>query len=906
MNRTFFKYLATSTVVSLSLAGTNAFATENLYSVIAASNPDTKKPSTSIQLNPTAINHLQKEARFNLLLPTGGSELGEVAETGLKGLALPADSNGSTTVISLDNSRGSLEVSSVNNQVTSLLFYDNQARKYFKADIDQNGTGFFKEEKLDKYQCAELPVDNSPLFSVPEVGVSIPNLNKLKNLESKPDAPNTLYINYWGGRLSNTAWNDSIGRATINYAAFDKDNDPSTFSENERYLMWLAWQEAAEDYASFNINVTTSQAVYDATASTNRSQMIATTTNVVAPGAGGVAYLGGFGDERGYYSTGWTFNLSADSMGMTHSHEAGHQMGLNHDGTSSLGYYGGHGNWGPIMGAPFGKPFVQWSKGEYPRANNQREDDLAIIANVLGASADDAGNTTNTATPLSLPVIAKKGYLSPDGLTPDTDVYSFTLPSSSEVSLEIIPLLGHEAESSSSNLAMNASLKDSSNSDIASMTSSDNLPLNPKTNKLSYNGTLGAGTYYVNVTGVSPDQNWSTGFGEYGNEGIYRLNIEATGGPATPDDFATTNSRLSASTVSAGQSVTGYTTQTYSGDKTVSNLTPAPSVGYYFSTNSTLDNSDQLLASDSSSIGSDNTSENESAQLTIPAGTRNGNYYILFVADDNNTLQEDNERNNIQAVQLTVSNAVSDDDIYVSNSHLSLDTVQTGQYIRAYTKQAYTGTKRRHQLKPYPYVGYYLSKDDQLDSSDTLLATDPSSIGRDDPNDPESARLRIPTSTPAGTHHILFVADYKKSHSEQNEANNIEAIAFNISASTFGDLSVSNSRLSLETVPAGQYVSAYTTQAYSGTKRRHQLKPYPYVGYYLSKDNQLDTSDTLLATDPSSIGSDDPSDPESARLRVPSSTTAGTYYILFAADYKDSHEEGNESNNVQSVRITVN
>jgi hypothetical protein len=56
------------------------------------------------------------------------------------------------------------------------------------------------------------------------------------------------------------------------------------------------------------------------------------------------------------------------------SHEAGHNMGLSHDGTASVGYYQGHGSgatgWAPIMGVGYYQALVQWSKGEYSGANN--------------------------------------------------------------------------------------------------------------------------------------------------------------------------------------------------------------------------------------------------------------------------------------------------------------------------------------------------------------------------------------------------------------------------------------------------------------------------------------------------------------------------------------------------------
>ena len=89
--------------------------------------------------------------------------------------------------------------------------------------------------------------------------------------------------------------------------------------------------------------------------------------------------------------------------------QVGHNLGLSHDGNSSVGYYEGHANWAPIMGVGYYRPVSQWSKGEYNNANNL-EDDLAIMTDstrwmtnvqqYLAYRGDDHGNTAANATAL--------------------------------------------------------------------------------------------------------------------------------------------------------------------------------------------------------------------------------------------------------------------------------------------------------------------------------------------------------------------------------------------------------------------------------------------------------------------------------------------------------------------------
>jgi len=195
-----------------------------------------------------------------------------------------------------------------------------------------------------------------------------------------------------------------------------------------------------------------------------------------------------------------------------------------------------------------------------PDANNP-ENDLTIIASVLGTLTDDAGNSVATATSLSLPVTDHEGQITPDGLFADVDVYSFSASGATHV--EVKPLLGDEGESRAANLAMNVTLQDSSASVIASMTSSDNSPLDPTTNILVYDGTLAADTYYLLIDAVSPDTNWATGFDEYGNGGEYRLSISSSGGGTPGITSPTPGSTLSGATETFTWSDNGASVSNY-------------------------------------------------------------------------------------------------------------------------------------------------------------------------------------------------------------------------------------------------------------------------------------------------------------------------------------------------------
>ena len=146
----------------------------------------------------------------------------------------------------------------------------------------------------------------------------------------------------------------------------------------------------SEDYRPFNVNVTTDRSVYNSYRTDRKTMIIFTPNNEWYGAAGGVAYVDIFGNQF-FDEPGWVFTDQLLYNNVPHApwaaeagaHEAGHVVGLSHDGTGSADYYEGHGSgatsWGPIMGASYQVAVSQWSRGEYSGANNT-EDDLAIIA----------------------------------------------------------------------------------------------------------------------------------------------------------------------------------------------------------------------------------------------------------------------------------------------------------------------------------------------------------------------------------------------------------------------------------------------------------------------------------------------------------------------------------------------
>ena len=293
--------------------------------------------------------------------------------------------------------------------------------------VDAEGGIFY----ADEFKVAPAAEEAAPPMAQAAVPVSPFPADII--FHSKRGAPNVLYLNFAGETVTGTSWNDSVGRITIPAVAFSIDADYSTFSDAEQLAIRRIWQRVAEDYAAFDIDVTTERPPSFTTRTAHALITRSTDANGAknpASDSGGVAYLGVFGTATySRYRPAWIYsdNLAGEESYIAEaaSHEIGHNLGLSHDGTTDgSDYYGGHGSgetsWGPLMGTGYNRSLSQWSKGEYYRANNT-QDDLATIASKLTYRPDDHGDTFAATTALA---IGSGGVI--NSTTPENDPQNFS------------------------------------------------------------------------------------------------------------------------------------------------------------------------------------------------------------------------------------------------------------------------------------------------------------------------------------------------------------------------------------------------------------------------------------------------------------------------------------------------
>lgn len=339
-------------------------------------------------------------------------------------------------------------------------------------------------------------------------------------LHSNPSATQKIFLDFDGHTTTrNNIWNSFNNDEAIHAPAFSLDGDRSDFNSAELDVIQETFDRVAEDFAAFDVDVTTEDPGISAFTQGGQAIRVVISTDVDdATGnrwfsnAGGVAYLNSWNWTSA--TPVWTFynNLggSAKNIAEASSHEAGHALGLSHDGDNVRTYYQGHGNgstgWAPIMGVGYSRALTQWSRGEYDNAS-ETQNDINLIRQKLNFRADDFGNDAESASsivPVGTTSVDIAGIIEQDS---DVDYFRIDAFGQTNVDLEF------DVIDVGPNLDLQVDVFDSDGSLVTSV--------NP-TNRLdaSLSLTLSTGTYTVAVDGVGKG-NLSTGYSDYGSLGQY-------------------------------------------------------------------------------------------------------------------------------------------------------------------------------------------------------------------------------------------------------------------------------------------------------------------------------------------------------------------------------------------------
>ena len=417
---------------------------------------------------------------------------------------------------------------------------DDKGRAAQEAEVEVES--FKKASRSDKhmrldatgrahYVCQALPAQVGP-DTTPYTSTALYPLSQTFLLHSRQGAAKVIYLDFKGHVTSGTSWNTTYAAgADITTPAFDTDGSPTTFSSSEQAVIQEVWKRVSEDYAAWDVDVTTEDPTLEAIRRTSSSDskygvrcVIGGSSNQwLGAAAGGVAYVGSFGKTVSATSTpndvpAFIFPIelgnNAKYIAEAASHEVGHTFGLYHSSqTNGNEYYAGHSDWAPIMGVGYYKNVVQWTKGDYPLSNNT-QDQISLISQRIARLVDEHGNTAATASVVTGETLVAGGVISDRA---DTDWFKI---SAGQGTVNISGL----AASPSANLKLSLSLVDEAGNVLATGSSSG------MNSNLSV-PVLG-GNYYIVVDGVGTGDAL-TAYTDYSSIGRFSLSGSWTAATVT-------------------------------------------------------------------------------------------------------------------------------------------------------------------------------------------------------------------------------------------------------------------------------------------------------------------------------------------------------------------------------------
>jgi subtilisin family serine protease/uncharacterized membrane protein len=300
---------------------------------------------------------------------------------------------------------------------------------------------------------------------------------------------------------------------------------------------------------------------------------------------------------------------------------------------------------------------------------------------------------------------------------------------------------------------------------------------------------------------------------------------------------------------------------------------------FYLSANAAFDASDTPLGGRSVPALAAGASSTMTTSVTIPASTPTGAYYLIALADGDNSVAETNESNNLGFRAFAVG----------GDLRVTALTVPAMSGAGAAITVTDTTTNQGSGPIGATTTTYYFSTNPSVDSADVVLG------GRSVPalaaggSHTGSATVTLPDDLSAGTYYILARADGADAEAETQELNNDYPRSFQVG----GDL-----RVTTFSAPASAGSGLAIVVSDTTVNQGAATVPASMTRFYLSTNAALDSGDMMLdggrsvpslAPGASSSGS--------TTVTIPAGVGAGGYYLFAKADGDGAIGETQEGNN---------
>lgn len=310
-------------------------------------------------------------------------------------------------------------------------------------------------------------------------------------------------------------------------------------------------------------------------------------------------------------------------------------------------------------------------------------------------------------------------------------------------------------------------------------------------------------------------------------------------------------------------------------------------IGFYLSNNDILDASDIFM--DSITVGEiyGGTYREYIKTITLSL-TNTGQYYVICLADFNDSIHESKENNNSSSFRINIQNELPD--LFLRDAIFQQYPLNSNPY----EINCYASLRNLNGLcEDTVFVGVYISHDTLFDSSDVLLKQ----IWINDFRTTFNSTLpnlnlscEIPMSLSLGHYTLFLIADNKNRNTESNENNNFLSLPI-VLTSRISDISLETFDINFIRNIYGSYCQI--RNLFVADLGNWQNPNYSSTAFYLSLDTIIDSSDSILIENPGSY------------VTIMLHASPGKYYIIGKVDAQNTVAELNENNNTLCIPFTL-
>jgi len=395
--------------------------------------------------------------------------------------------------------------------------------------------------------------------------------------------------------------------------------------------------------------------------------------------------------------------------------------------------------------------------------------------------------------------------------------------------------------------------------------------------------TLATGTWYL---GLYADNGSKVAESNEGNNTRYwKITISPTGKAI---DLQPTYFKSTKSWYYAKNTVTVNFTEKNNGNVSSGSFT----TGFYLSTNTAITTQDTYLGKLDRVAIDPGKSAAGKASFKLPSPLKPGTWYLGVISDYKNVVKEATESNNTRWWKITIYGTSDLKSVAFKSTKKSY---RVGERVNLAYSDKNIGTAN----SPTYYDGFYLSTDKKLDSKDKLVRSVYRGGLKVNQQVNATSYFYVPAGTKPGTYHLIHRVDRTNKVNELDETNNMRT--YEITVLPTPDLQAISVKSNKTTYTPGETISVDYTEKNGGTG-----KSGAYVtSFYLSKNTAITTGDVHMLSKNRPSLDPDKTAAAKATWKVPTSLSAGTWYLALWVDRPKKIVESNESNNIKYIKITI-